>query len=150
VIEAKIDETAVRQKIAALATPDETVPYEKQAFHWLWARRERIQPQLITALGGENPAVVARCLELLHNMAVSPELTEALIRYPNGQTRDSRYKALVQLEKSAADPRVVRLLDRASTDPETANVPLARARWSWLGGHSDRAVQLLRPVLNKA
>ncbi|MGA2064387.1 MAG: M56 family metallopeptidase [Thermoguttaceae bacterium] len=138
-----------RRRIAALATPDETLPYYEQAVNWLSKRREQIVAQLIVGLDDKNSKVAQQCLRILHNVPVRQELTDALIAKAGDEKSPLRYGALRQLEKSAADPRVARLLDQAST--QVASVPdlLVRARWAWLAGHKDRATDILKPLLQK-
>ena len=77
------------------------------------------------------------------------ELTDALIAKAGDAKSPLRYGALRQLEKSAADPRVARLLDQASTQVASFPDLLVRARWAWLAGHKDRAVDILKLSLQK-
>ncbi len=145
----KIDLAEVERKIAALAKPDQTVPYDQQADIWLGNRREQIVPQLIAAMDDKNAKVAEQCLYLLHDAPASKELTDALIAKAGDEKSPLRVGALQQLEKSAADPRVAALLDRASTQVEIFPNPRVRAKWAWQSGHKDRAVEILKPLLQK-
>lgn len=143
-----IDADEVRRKIADLAKPDETLPLEEQAETWLGLRRKRIVPQLIEGLNAE-PQVAANCLNLLHDVDPRPELTDALIKLASQPTNPLQVKALRRLEKSAADPRVVKLFDDNSTRLTKVDDPVQRARWAKLAGHSDRAIEFLKPLFLK-
>lgn len=143
------DPAQVRQKIAALAAPDETAPVDERAVNWLSQRRDQILPQLIAALDDKNSEVAQQCLEILRNAAPSNELTAALIAKAGDARSPLRYRALRQLETSAADPRVSRLLDQASTESESFPDPLVRARWAWLAGHPERATRILEPAVRQ-
>ena len=143
----QIDPSLVCRKIADLATPDETLPYDEQAERWLEKRANKIIPQLIAALDDKNPQVAEKCLYILRNVPASKDLTDALVAKAGDQTSPLRYQALLQIEKSDADPRVVRLLDQASTQAKDFPNPILRARWAGLAGHKDRAVQILKPLL---
>lgn len=147
--EEKIDVAEVRRKIAALAAPDETLPFTEQAVHWLSTRREQIVPQLIAALDDPNPRVAEQCLDILRYAAATKDLTEALIAKAGDRRSPLRSRALRQLEKSADDPRAKRQFDQASTEVETFPNPLLRARWAWLAGRSDRAVDILKPTVER-
>ncbi|MFZ5831791.1 MAG: M56 family metallopeptidase, partial [Planctomycetota bacterium] len=165
----EIDPAEVRRKIAALALPDETAPYEEQAIHWLRRRAAQVAPQLIAGLNNANPQVAAQCLNLLREVPPSKDLTDALVAKASDANSPLRYEALRVLEKSAADPRVARLLDQASSEAPTSDETQARgesqrssseaesfpnavtrARWASLAGRNDRAVELLRPLLDKS
>lgn len=143
-----IDEAEVRRKIEALALRDETLPYDEQAFNWLSRRRNQVVPQLIAALDDANPKVAEECLRLLHEAPRSQELTDALIGKASNDKSPLQYAALRQLERSAADPRVARLLDAASLAANRFPDPLVRARWAWLAGQKVRATEILEPLLD--
>jgi beta-lactamase regulating signal transducer with metallopeptidase domain/HEAT repeat protein len=139
----KIDHAEVRRKIVALAQPDETAPYDQQAANWLANRRDRIVPELIAGLNDKNANIAEGCLNVLKFASHRKELTDALVAKASDEASPLRYEILRQLEQSAADPRVARLLDRAS---EQKFEPVARARWAWLSGHKQRAVAILKPM----
>ena len=65
---AKPSADEVRRRIAALAVPDETVPYDEQAVNWLSKRREQIVGQLIAGLDDKNPKVAEQCLNILYGV----------------------------------------------------------------------------------
>jgi HEAT repeat protein len=146
-VEEKIDLAEVRSKIADLALQDDRLPYDQQPDYWLSVRLEKITPQLIAGLDDENPKIAERCLVLLRNAPASKELIDALIAKANDDNRSLRYGVLFQLEKFVADPRVIHVLDQASRDPKNASKPLHRARWAWLAGHNDRAMEIVKRLL---
>ncbi len=144
-----VDPAEVRRKIAALAVPDETVPEDDQPLNWLALRREQIVPQLIAGLNDENPTIAEQCLDILQEVPPSKELTDVLVARAGDANSPLRYRALKQIEKSAADPRVPRLLVQASAEAKNFPDPLERARWAWLAGRKNRAVDILKPLLVK-
>ena len=145
----KPDLAEVHRKIASLAMLNETASYDERAVHWLGKRREQIMPQLIAALDDPNPTISQQCLLILKNAPASKQLTDALVAKASEAKSPLRYEALRQLERFSTDPRVVRLLDEASTQAEEFPELVVRARWAWLGGHPDRAVDILKPLRNK-
>jgi HEAT repeat protein len=100
-------------------------------------------------LDDKNPKVAEQCLDILRNVPANKELLDARITKAGDEKSPLRYRALRQLETSAADPRVVRLLDGASTEAKSFPDPVVRARWAWLAGQKDRAVQILKPLTRK-
>ncbi len=146
----KIDPAEVQRKIDSLAVPDETAPYDQRPINWLAQRRNQILPQLIAALDSKQPRVAQECLLILKNVSPSKELTDALIAKASDEQSPLRYEALLQLEPSAADPRVIKLFDQVSVQDQKFPDRLARARWAWLAGHKDRAVEILRPCFDES
>jgi len=145
----KLDLAEVRRKIATIALRDETLSFDEWPDTWLGARKERILPQLIGALDDKNADVAKACLRLLADMPANKALTDALVAKASDAHSPLRHNALCALEKSAADPRVAHLLDQASIETPNIAHSLTMARWAWLAGRQDRALAILKQLLNK-